>query len=103
MLKTISGFNFRHFCTFFTNVAVFRPDALDIAYVGNYLPPYDKVTEKMDEAGKRLIKRLVEKNKIAADYVVVGQNQTEKTFSPGENVFKKLVSWPHYDSKLHFS
>jgi len=57
----------------------------------------------MDQAGKRLIERLLEKEKIAQDYIVVGQNQTEKIISPGENVFKKLVFWPHYDSKLYFS
>lgn len=103
MFKMILGINLSFSLCFATNLAVFRPDTLDIAYVGNYLPPYDQVTEKMDKAGQRLIERLLEKEKIAQDYIVVGQNQTEKIISPGENVFKKLLFWPHYDSKLYFS
>lgn len=83
-------------------VTSFRPDAIDVAYIGNFLAPYDKVTDKMDEAGKRLIQRMLERGKITEDYVVVAENQTEKVTSPGENVFKKIVLWPHYDNGLYF-
>ncbi|CAG9770628.1 unnamed protein product [Ceutorhynchus assimilis] len=79
-----------------------RSDSIDIAYVGNYLAPYDRVSDKMDEAGRNLITRLLERKKILKDYIVVAQNQTEKTLSPGENVYKKIIQWPHYDSGIYY-
>ncbi|XP_066250349.1 peptidoglycan-recognition protein SC1a/b-like [Euwallacea similis] len=79
-----------------------RPDAYDVAYVGNYLAPYDKVNDKMDKAGRRLLKRLLERGKLDKDYVVVAYNQTERVNSPGENVFKRVMLWPHYKPGLYF-
>lgn len=78
------------------------PRAIDICYMGNFLTPYDQLTDKMEEAGKRLIQRLRNEGKITEDYVVIPHNQTYNTLSPGQNVYKKLIKWPHYDSSLYF-
>lgn len=79
-----------------------RNDTLDIAYIGNYLAPYDKMSDQMEESGKKLISRLLEKKKLTQEYIIVAHNQTENSTSPGENIFKKIVHWPHYDSGLYF-
>ncbi|KAL1517473.1 hypothetical protein ABEB36_001236 [Hypothenemus hampei] len=79
------------------------PSAIDICYIGNYIRNYDKVSTKMDKAGQRLIARLGIQGYLTSDYVVIGQNQTYNTQSPGDNVYEKIVHWPHYDSQLYFS
>ncbi|XP_060535554.1 LOW QUALITY PROTEIN: uncharacterized protein LOC132707648 [Cylas formicarius] len=76
--------------------------AIDIVYLGNYLAPYDKMTNKMEEAGKRLIAKLLREEKITPDYVLVAQNQTTNTLSPGPNIYEKIIRWPHYDARLYF-
>ncbi|KAF7268585.1 hypothetical protein GWI33_018333 [Rhynchophorus ferrugineus] len=78
------------------------PNAIDIVYIGNYLSPYDQLTDKMEKAGRRLIARLRAEGKITQDYVVIAQNQTVNTQSPGENIFKEIIKWPHYDPSIYF-
>lgn len=60
------------------------------------------MTDKMDEAGKRMIARLQTEGYITPDYIVIAQNQTFDTKSPGENVYKRIVKWPHYDYGLYY-
>ncbi|XP_066155304.1 uncharacterized protein [Euwallacea fornicatus] len=60
--------------------------AIDVVYIGNFLAPYDKLTDKMDLAGRRLIDRLRNEGYLTPDYVVIGQNQTANTLSPGHHM-----------------
>lgn len=60
------------------------------------------MTDKMDLAGRRLVKKLEKEGYLTSDYVVVAQNQTHNTQSPGENVYSRVIKWPHYDSGLYF-
>ncbi|XP_066250351.1 peptidoglycan-recognition protein LF-like [Euwallacea similis] len=76
--------------------------AIDVVYIGNFLAPYDNVTDKMDLAGRKLIERLRKEGYLTPDYVVIGQNQTINTQSPGDNVYSRIVKWPHYDPGLYF-
>ncbi|XP_050294877.1 peptidoglycan-recognition protein SC1a/b-like isoform X2 [Anthonomus grandis grandis] len=80
-----------------------QKNAYDIVYLGNYLGPYDQLSDKMETAGKRIIARLRNEGYLTPDYIVIAQNQTFNTLSPGENIFKKIVKWPHYDPGPHFN
>ncbi|KAL1517474.1 hypothetical protein ABEB36_001237 [Hypothenemus hampei] len=78
------------------------PDAIDVAYIGNYFAPFDQVSEKMNEAGIRLCAWLQKIKWIQQDFIVVAHNQTQANIdSPGENVYKKIIIWPNYDPGLY--
>lgn len=78
-----------------------RDSTIDIVYMGNF--DVDVFTETMSEAGQLLIEDGAKKNKISLDYKVVCHNQTAGQRSPGQNVFKEVVKWKHYDSGLYFN
>ncbi|KAJ8924775.1 hypothetical protein NQ315_000928 [Exocentrus adspersus] len=79
----------------------YRNDTIDIAFIGTYT--YDVLTPSMIEAAQLLIEDGLNNNKLTQDYKLVAHNQTTAQISPGPNVFKEIVTWPHYDGGLYFN
>lgn len=70
-------------------------DTIDIAFIGSYA--YDNLTQSMIEAAQLLLQDGVDQNKLKKDYKLVAHNQTANTESPGDHVYKEIITWPHYD------
>lgn len=77
-----------------------RDGTIDIVFMGNF--DTNIPNDSMFEAALLLIDDGVKKKKIESNYKVVCHNQTANIRSPGINVIKEVVKWPHYDSGLHF-
>ncbi|XP_074042818.1 uncharacterized protein isoform X3 [Leptinotarsa decemlineata] len=79
----------------------YRNDTVDIVYIGTY--DIDKLTPNMIDAAKTLINDGVSRKYLTEDYIIVCHNQTSpNTWSPGQNIFKEVKTWPHYDSGIFF-
>lgn len=78
-----------------------RDSTIDIVFMGNF--DIAVPTESMTEAALLLIEDGAKKKKLAPNYKVICHNQTTNNRSPGVNVFKEVVKWPHYDSGLYFN
>lgn len=77
-----------------------RDSTIDIVFIGNFdIDPFDDI---MAEAALLLIEDGVKNNKIEPDYKVICHNQTSAVNSPGKNVIKAVVKWPHYNGGLFF-
>lgn len=77
-----------------------RDSTIDIVFFGNF--DVHIFTDTMADAALKLIEDGVKNNKLHPNYKIVNHNQTENQRSPGHNVIKKVVKWPHYDSGLYF-
>lgn len=77
-----------------------RDHTIDIVFIGSF--SIDVPTPSMFDAALLLIEDGVRKKKLDPKYKVVCHNQTISQESPGVNVFKEVVKWPHYDHGLYF-
>lgn len=75
-------------------------DSIDIAFIGSYA--FDVLTHSMIEATQLLIQDGVDRNKLTKNYTLVAHNQTMNTQSPGDNVYKEIITWPHFDGGMKF-
>lgn len=76
-----------------------RDSTIDIVFMGNFdIVALDK---RLVEAAKLLIMKGLKEKKLTPNYKIVCHNQTYSTRSPGVNVFKEVVKWPHYDRGLY--
>lgn len=73
-------------------------DSVAIGYLGNFV--FDELNPGMIEATLELIKYGIREKKISPDYILVGQNQTYPTDSPGKNVYKVIKTWRHFDPRF---
>lgn len=77
-----------------------RDSTIDIVFMGSF--DIDVFTSFMAEAAILLIEHGVKNNKLVSNYKIVCHNQTASLRSPGQNIFKEVVKWPHYDGGLYF-
>lgn len=75
----------------------FLEHAIDVVMLGNFA--VDDFTVPMINATKALLEFGVKQKRLTEYYKVVNHNQTEITLSPGINVIKEVVTWPHYDRR----
>ncbi|RZC39317.1 Amidase 2 domain containing protein, partial [Asbolus verrucosus] len=76
----------------------YNGNSIGICLLGNFmnkLPP----TKQLD-ALKDLIACAKEKNYIASDYKLIGHRQGKSTDCPGDELFKEIKKWPHFDSSI---
>lgn len=73
-----------------------RVDSVAVAFIGDFNK--DVPDSKALEAGKALITEGVNLGMIAADYELIGENQTSalRFYSPGRNLMAVIKSWDHY-------
>lgn len=68
--------------------------SLAVCFMGDYIR--HQPDEKQLEATQFLLAYGVTNKHIALDYKLVAQNQTKKTKSPGANIYKEVIKWPHW-------
>lgn len=75
-----------------------RVDSVAVAFMGDFNK--DVPDSKAVKAGKALITEGVKLGIIAADYELIGENQTSplRFYSPGRNLMAVIKSWDHYFS-----
>ncbi|KAG5866184.1 hypothetical protein JTB14_030310 [Gonioctena quinquepunctata] len=78
----------------------YRNDTLDIVFMGTF--DIDMPTTSMINAALALLREGENKKYLTENYRVVCHNQTCNTLSPGQNIFREVEKWPHYDPNLHF-
>lgn len=85
-----AGWDFRNFHT---------KISIGIDFLGHFV--HDELTEDMVDAFQKLIEQGLQLNKLSEDYKLVGENQTSlhMYLSPGPNVFKLMINWPHFYNK----
>lgn len=83
----------------YQNQLRFRENSIAIAFIGNYVF-YDFLTENMINATNVLLNSGVEKGLLKEHYLLVPQNHTSLTMSPGENIYKKIKTWKHFSSNI---
>jgi len=71
--------------------------AIGIAFIGTFTT--DLPVPNMILAGKQLIDRGVELEKISAGYKLLAHRQLSPTESPGQAFFELLKTWPHWAEK----
>lgn len=69
-------------------------DSIDISFVGNFV--FDRLNDKMIDAGKKLLHQGLELGKLTSKYKLLGHNQTMATLSPGPNVYSVIRQWAHF-------
>ncbi|KAG5868951.1 hypothetical protein JTB14_014384 [Gonioctena quinquepunctata] len=78
-----------------------RNDTIDIAYIGTY--DIDELTPSMIDAAKVLLKDGMKRKYLTDNYIIVCHNQTEPDrMSPGQNIYREVKTWPHYDPGIYF-
>lgn len=70
-------------------------DSLGIGYMGNFV--FDELSDSMIEATIELINYGIVLKKVSPGYILLAQNQTFPTDSPGKNVYKVIKTWKHFD------
>lgn len=84
-----TGWDYRNF---------FGKISISIAFLGNFV--FDELTEEMEDAFFDLIEQGLKLKKLSEDFILIGENQTyPDTLSPGENVYKLMKSWDHFDNR----
>lgn len=68
--------------------------SLAVCFLGDYIR--NEPSEKQLEAVQYLLAYGITNKHLALDYKLVAQNQTKSTRSPGANVYKTIVKWPHW-------
>ncbi|CAG9835489.1 unnamed protein product [Diabrotica balteata] len=68
--------------------------SITVSFIGNF--NRDLVTTDMVTSLKLLLRQGVELSKLAPDYIIVGENQTADSVSPGSHVFEILQEFCHY-------
>ncbi|XP_018575560.1 uncharacterized protein LOC108914271 isoform X1 [Anoplophora glabripennis] len=76
--------------------------SIGICFIGDFRS--DELNDGMISAAKLLIEQGFNAGKISTEYILVGQNQTDRGLpeSPGENVYRVIKSWPHFSGESYF-
>ncbi|XP_055912640.1 peptidoglycan-recognition protein LA isoform X1 [Eupeodes corollae] len=68
--------------------------SLSVTFMGDYIRHIPD--ERQLDAVKYLLAYGITNKHLAIDYKLVAQNQTKSTRSPGLNVYKEIIKWPHW-------
>ncbi|XP_028139706.1 peptidoglycan-recognition protein LA isoform X2 [Diabrotica virgifera virgifera] len=68
--------------------------SIAVSFIGNF--NVDLITDDMVTSLTLLLRQGVKLSKLAPDYIIVGENQTAVSVSPGTNVFGVLKEFCHY-------
>lgn len=75
--------------------------SIGISFIGNYIYGQNELSDTMVDAVFRLIACGEQRKILTPSYKIVGHNQTLNTESPGENVYKVIKTWPHFDGDVN--
>lgn len=76
--------------------------SIGINFIGDF--NYDLLNASMIDAAKILIEQGLELKKLSQEYILIGHNQSapEVPISPGVNVYREIMNWPHFSNKTYF-
>lgn len=77
------------------------PKSIGISFIGNYIYGQEELTQTMIDAVMKLMDCGVKRKIFPPGYKIIGHNQTFNTESPGENVYKVIKTWPHFDGDVN--
>lgn len=69
-------------------------NSLSVTFLGDYIR--HTPDENQFDAVRYLLAYGITNKYLAIDYKLVAQNQTKSTRSPGSNVYKEIIKWPHW-------
>lgn len=74
-------------------------DSIDISFMGDF--DVDNPSDVMLNAGQYLIRQGIDLGYLDKEKLrIVAHNQTEKTNSPGINIYKEIIKWKYYSSDI---
>ena len=68
--------------------------SIGIAFIGNYKKT--KATDAQVNVTLELLQRGVDSNKLRKDYKLLGHRQVSPKESPGEMLYRQIVTWKHW-------
>lgn len=76
----------------------YNAKSIGIAFVGTFInraPPKRQLI-----AAQKIIEKGVELKKLSADYKLYGQRQMKSTESPGDELYKIILTWKHWSAEV---